>query len=458
MQATSIELRESLIAQRIARVQPLPAEAGRWIAGEQPLAHQARVSLIGNLVEHIAAGNSQPYPYLTICAFAYVLPFFRQAKLDRQHEQASQSLHALCGLISLSHLRVVIEEEWKVLSEEAQHHAWKPTYFSSEYLTVNMSIWCRELASRSLLLLGERSSITDRQNSFDGDDKQWESDFRTAERLLFLPENAKDKKFLSALENSQRIALSVLLDRAKTAMSLDFHLESASKETSEDEEILGEAEISEVDAPELTDERPNVKSTLGTPVMVDSRPLSSTHPAIEGYFDSLADNGLRDYLESLLSEARNLETPLNLVIIRELKASEPTSSKNSFSSKAKSVPRVWLERVCDGLVEPHDDSDFYKLVSISSGELIYVQGGGDRLKLMPMIRLILDQTAALFSKEVVSVDGESEVVPNGLVAGLASVGRPNKSFRSLTLLQASIRCLEAAKRQGAGAIKSIEVF
>jgi hypothetical protein len=77
---------------------------------------------------------------------------------------------------------------------------------------------------------------------------------------------------------------------------------------------------------------------------------------------------------------------------------------------------------------------------------------------MPMIRLILDQTATLFANEVVSVDGELEAVPNGLVAGLASVGRANKSFRSLTLLQASLRCLEAAKRQGAGAIKSIEVF
>jgi len=456
--ATSIELRESLIAQRIARVQPLPAEACRWIAGEQPLAQQGRVSMIGNLVEHIAAGNSQPYPYLTICAVAYVLPFFRQAKLDRQHEQAAKSLHALCSLISLSHLRVVIEEEWKVLSEEAQHLAWKPAYFSSEYLTVDMSVWCRELASRSLTLLGERSTITDRQSSFDGEDKQWESDFRTAERLLFLPENAKDKKYLGALENSQRIALSVLLDRAKTAMSLDFHLEATSEATSEDEEIVSEEEATEGDDLEFTDERQNVKSSLSTQVKVDSRPLSATHPAIEGYFDSLADNGLRDYLESLLSEARNLETPLNLVIIRELKASEPSSSKNSSSSKAKSVARVWLERVCDGLDEPHEDSEFYKLVSVASGELIYVQAGGDRLKLMPMVRLILDQTAALLSSEVVSVDGESDGVPNGLVAGLASVGRVNKSFRSLTLLQASLRCLEAAKRQGAGAIKSIEVF
>jgi hypothetical protein len=432
----------------------MPAESCRWIAGEQPLAQQGRVSLMGNLVEHIAAGNSQPYPYLTICAFAYVLPFFRQAKLDRQHEQAAQSLHALCSLISLSHLRVVIEEEWKVLSEEAQHHAWKPAYFSSEYLTVNMSVWCRELASRSLSLLGERSTITDRQSSFDGEDKQWESDFRTAERLLFLPENAKDKRFLSSLENSQRVALSVLLDRAKTAMSLDFHLESASDDTSEE---FGDEEVIERDAAELADEFHVEQQPRSAPVTVDSRPLSATHPAIEGYFDSLADNGLRDYLESLLGEARNLEIPLNLVIIRELKRNEPASSKNS-SSKAKSSARVWLERVCDGLDEPHEDSEFYKLVSIASGELIYIQGGGDRLKLMPMIRLILDQTATLFANEVVSVDGELEAVPNGLVAGLASVGRANKSFRSLTLLQASLRCLEAAKRQGAGAIKSIEVF
>jgi hypothetical protein len=447
--ATSTDLRESLIAQRIARVQPLPVDVCQWIASESPAAPQARVTLLGELAERISAANPRPYPYLAICTIASTLPYYRTTSVEEQSQRLPHTLKTLCSLLALSQLRVVIEEEWKVLTEAAQQQAWLPTYFASEYLTVDFPMWCRELVDRSLALLGERGSSLESDLNPEYDASDWEKNFRDAELLLLSPGNSFGQDLCLDLSSNQRSALLALVERAKTAMCSEHRFE-LNRENPNSDKVVAKEEPKIIANSALAD------SLRGSSHALPKLPASATHPAIEEYFPAFDDNELRLCLDSILNEARNLEVPVNLVVIRDLKSTAVRIDSDLEVQNNQS--RVWLEQVCNELSETHDECEFSKLLSVCSGELIYVQGGGDRLKLMPWIRTVLDGSSALLSHEMVSLDVDQGQTPNGLVAGLASVGRPNKSFRSTALIQAALRCLEAAQRQGAGAIKSIEVF
>jgi hypothetical protein len=352
-------------------------------------------------------------------------------------------------LLALSQLRVVIEEEWKVLTEAAQQQAWLPTYFASEYLTVDFPMWCRELVDRSLALLGERGSSLESDLNPEYDASDWEKNFRDAELLLLSPGNSFGQDLCLDLSSNQRSALLALVERAKTAMCSEHRFE-LNRENPNSDKVVAKEEPKIIANSALAD------SLRGSSHALPKLPASATHPAIEEYFPAFDDNELRLCLDSILNEARNLEVPVNLVVIRDLKSTAVRIDSDLEVQNNQS--RVWLEQVCNELSETHDECEFSKLLSVCSGELIYVQGGGDRLKLMPWIRTVLDGSSALLSHEMVSLDVDQGQTPNGLVAGLASVGRPNKSFRSTALIQAALRCLEAAQRQGAGAIKSIEVF
>ena len=449
--ATTTELREAMLAQRIVRVQPLPAEVCQWIVSETPHSTADRVALLGNLVDRIAAANSNPYPYLTISSLAAILPFYESLDHAEQAQQLRRSLHSLCGLLAMTHLRVVIEEEWKVLAEAAQQHLWLPEYFAAEYLTVEFPCWTHELADRSLAMLAQRFGDAGGEPRFEYEHSDWERNFRIAEKLLG-PDGARQAPELCAhLGANQRSAFVALLERARTNMDSENRLTS-NKETSTTENR------------ESKNDRIPLNSSLaeslrGSPTSLPKLPMAATHPAIEDYFSSTDHDQLRMALDGQLTDARNAGVPVNMVVINELKANDmPPAHKDAQLEIQNSKPRVWLEQVCNELMEPHDDREFARLYSIRSGELIFVQGGGDRLMLMPWIRSVLDGCSSSLGAEQVSIDGEAEKVPNGLVAGLASVGRPNKSFRSTALLQAAVRCLEAAKHQGAGSIKSIEVF
>jgi hypothetical protein len=449
--ATTTELREAMLAQRIVRVQPLPVDVCQWIVGETPHSTADRVALLGNLVDRIAAANSNPYPYLTISSLAAILPFYEPRPHDDQAQQLRRSLHSLCGLLAMTNLRVVIEEEWNVLAAAAQQQAWLPEYFAAEYLTVDFPCWTNELAERSLAVLAQRFSDAAGERRFEIEHSDWDRNFRIAERLLGSDGARQVPELCSHLGNNQRSAFVALLERARTNMDCESRLalnrETAATDTSEPktDRIVLNSTLAE-----------NLRSS---PTSLPKLPLSATHPAIEDYFPSTDHEQLRVALDALLTEARNAEVPVNMVVINELKANDTAPAHRDAQLEIQnSKPRIWLEQVCNELMEPHDDREFARLYSIRSGELIFIQGGGDRLKLMPWIRSVLDGCSTSLGVEQVSIDGEAEKVPNGLVAGLASVGRPNKSFRSTTLLQAAVRCLEAAKHQGAGSIKSIEVF
>ncbi len=50
------------------------------------------------------------------------------------------------------------------------------------------------------------------------------------------------------------------------------------------------------------------------------------------------------------------------------------------------------------------------------------------------------------------------IVALPLVAGVAMVNAPSRSFKIDQLIQSAWRCLDGASKQGAGAVKTIEVY
>ena len=234
--ATSTDLRESLIAQRIARVQPLPVDVCQWIASQSPATPQARVALLGDLVERISTANQQPFPYLSVCALASALPYYQASTIEEQGHALPRTLDTLCGLLSISHLRVVLEEEWNVLTEAAQQQAWCPAYFASEYLTIDFPLWCRELVDRSVTLLGEHGVGQATELECEDEATDWEKYFRDAENLLFSKDESFSQEFCKNLGANQRSALLALIERACSAMSsekrFELYREKASQENS----------------------------------------------------------------------------------------------------------------------------------------------------------------------------------------------------------------------------------
>lgn len=448
---TKNELREALLAARIARVSPLPPEACRWILSETPLAVDDRLRLLTDLIDRIAAANPRPYPYLTVSALAASLPVFTLADRANDSVNLRNALHHVSGLLAISHLKVLIDEDWEVVSELARFEACHPHHFASDYLTVDFFRWMCELAECGMPPQSpgaKRSSSLDRQRPGLA---QWSECFRQAEELLTAEVDSHElKAMFSGQQSNQYAAFMNLLERTRSS----FHAENQFRVRTEEPRIdtpLGKESI-EIKEPVNSRLAENLKTPTAKKLDKASslQLMLASHSAIEGCFLSLDNDGLYEAIDELLVEARNEVVPLNVVVIRDL-------NENAESSVSQAV-RPWFVTICDALADSMSDRVFSKILGVVSGELIYLQGGGDRLKIMPWIRAAMESCTAQLPDESVQGDEDTERSSNGLIAGIASVGRPGKSFRSQVLLQASLRCIEAASRQGAGSIKSIEVF
>ena len=87
------------------------------------------------------------------------------------------------------------------------------------------------------------------------------------------------------------------------------------------------------------------------------------------------------------------------------------------------------------------------------GELSLVFPDVERSELAQWIR---ESFAKFGQNQKDSKLATSVAVP--LVAGVASVNAPSRSFKIEQLIQSAWRCLDGASTQGAGAVKTIEVY
>jgi len=160
------------------------------------------------------------------------------------------------------------------------------------------------------------------------------------------------------------------------------------------------------------------------------------------------DPQLSETLDSHLQRCRSEHGSMALVVVQMIKPEE--AGENSASSIR--LPE-WQRVVIEQLHKATDGSASRGFVC-QAGELALIVDGMERNEVTAVLREVLE--IACRPIEVVSQMIETPDLP--LVCGVACVTSPSKGFKIDQLTNTAWRCLEAAKTQGAGAVKSLEVY
>ncbi len=158
---------------------------------------------------------------------------------------------------------------------------------------------------------------------------------------------------------------------------------------------------------------------------------------------SARDPQLSSNLDQLLQQCRNDQGTLALIVVKKLKSS---------SSSVPVALQNWQSPFIE-YMDSHGEATNVRGFVSDDGELTLVFHDVERAELAQWTR----DSFARFN----NADAESLLVTHAaqpLVAGVAVVNTPSKSFKIDQLIQAAWRCLEGATTQGAGAVKTIEVY
>lgn len=450
----TVDQRQAALARRVARVQPLPAEVCQWLIGGTPIQLHERLSLVSIVTDRIAQANPFPHPYLTIGALAVSIPLYESGRDGLRSEMAEDCLDRLCFFLSMTHLGFILDEDWSEILEHSIEEHWEPEYVATEFLQINPSTWSRELAYASSEHPTRKDYLND-VSCFESRESLWARNFRLAHQLLTCQETPDLEKICKEYGIDQNNPIWGLIQVAKIASKSDYRitLETAKPGFIKPRAVsiglsLNADAVESFDGDESSLDEPGAKGTR-----------EQFHPLVEDFFESLEDNSLNETLEGELTRARNEGRALSLIVIDSLTPHSPeTGSSRKKNSQSKHSFEVWMSSLCGELTDAGYEKSSGRIFSMRTGELIIVQLGGDRVKMMPWLRTVMENCEHSSTVQESVKDNAVDQKNLGLVAGLASVERPNKSFRSEALVQAAKRCLEAARRQGANSIKSIDVY
>lgn len=153
-------------------------------------------------------------------------------------------------------------------------------------------------------------------------------------------------------------------------------------------------------------------------------------------------------LDTHLQRCREQDGSMALVVIRELRPSGSGQATPTTTGLLE-WQSVIIQQVCELTGGSTTRGFIYE-----AGELSLIVDDMDRSEVTATLREILE--VACQPKELVSTMIEMPKLP--LVCGVSCVTSPSKSFKIDQLISAAWRCLDAAKMQGAGAVKSLEVY
>ena len=169
--------------------------------------------------------------------------------------------------------------------------------------------------------------------------------------------------------------------------------------------------------------------------------IANDHRFIE--IRSSRDPQLSSNLDHLLQQIRNEQGTLSLIVVKKLGANV---------SPASIALQNWQSTFIE-YMDMHGEATNVRGFLSDEGELTLVFQDIDRAELTQWIR----ESFALFN----AINPDSTLatpVAQPLVAGVAMVSAPSKSFKIDQLIQAAWRCLDCASTQGAGTVKTIEVY
>jgi hypothetical protein len=156
------------------------------------------------------------------------------------------------------------------------------------------------------------------------------------------------------------------------------------------------------------------------------------------------DPQLAENLEQCLQQARNDQSILSFAVIKRTTSSETSTSCGRVAG--------WHSRFINTLIE-HSQASELKGFTTEANELALLFPDAERSEVAHWIRECFDSMSHAW-------DGNVGVAPetDPLVAGIAMVNAPSRSFAVAQLTAGAWRCLEAAMLQGTHAVKTIEVY
>ena len=158
---------------------------------------------------------------------------------------------------------------------------------------------------------------------------------------------------------------------------------------------------------------------------------------------SVNDPELSSNLEKMLSQARSNQSELSFLVVKCLESQQPNSP---------SAIQGWQSKFIHCIDEFGLAANARGFVS-DEGDLSLVYEDVERSEVARWIRESFSKLQETDPEAKLAV---ASAIP--LVAGVASVIAPSRSFKIDQLIQSAVRCLDGATKQGAGAIKTIEVY
>ena len=156
---------------------------------------------------------------------------------------------------------------------------------------------------------------------------------------------------------------------------------------------------------------------------------------------SARDPQLSANLDHLLQECRNESGTLSLIVVKKLAAGSDSAALQNWQA-------TFIKHM-----DMHGETSNVRGFVSDDGELSLVFQDVEKAELAQWIR---ESFAKFNNSNADSALATSVAQP--LVAGVAMVNAPSRSFKIDQLIQAAWRCLEGASNQGAGAVKTIEVY
>jgi hypothetical protein len=160
------------------------------------------------------------------------------------------------------------------------------------------------------------------------------------------------------------------------------------------------------------------------------------------------DPQLAETLDIQLQRCRETQGSMSLVVVKVLEQPDQRSNKASENR----LPQ-WQETVIESL-RTATDGQATRGFQCESNELTLVIDDLDRNEVSAIMREVIE--VASRPHEAASLMVDSPRIP--IVCGIACVASPSKRFQIGQLIHSAWRCLDAAKLQGPGTVKSIEVF
>ncbi len=184
-----------------------------------------------------------------------------------------------------------------------------------------------------------------------------------------------------------------------------------------------------VDASETKEKKSNIQAAAG--------PVSKDRRIVE--IRSSSDPQLKKVLDQLLQRSRDEQSMLTIAVVSRLCVEQDR-------------PGNWFSPMIDQIILESEAEDLKGFVT-DAGELALIFYDVDRSDISHWLRESFSQLRSGNSNSTIHSEA-SEL----LIAGVAMVSAPSRSFQLEQLIDAAWRCRDGAAIQGANAVKTIEVY